>query len=182
MLAPRAQSKLLLAPALHAVLVDVKLAESEGLQCRAAASAWQELQLAERRLVFECYITRSMTQAAASLSSACWTCYCESESVGMQCRAAASAWEELQLAERRLGLCVNATSTGAQRKLLSAPALQLGSQLQEAYRHLWKLQLTEGWLKLKVCCKTSLPVITSMHVLLIAFTYNLWNSWIDTLC
>lgn len=69
------------------------------------------------------------------------------------CRAAVAAREELLLAERRLGLCSNAKSTGSQRKLLSGPALQLGSKLQEAYSHLWKLQLSDGWLKLKVCTR-----------------------------
>ena len=54
------------------------------------------------------------------------------------------------LTERRLSLCLNAKSGTGQRQLLTAPALQLGSKLQEAYSHLWKLQLTEGWLKLKV--------------------------------
>lgn len=53
------------------------------------------------------------------------------------------------LAQRRLGRC-SGGSTPNTRQLLPPPARNMGRRLQQAYTHLWKLQLSEGVSKLKV--------------------------------
>ena len=53
------------------------------------------------------------------------------------------------LAQRRLGRC-SGGSTPNTRQLLPPPARNMGRSLQQAYTHLWKLQLSEGVSKLKV--------------------------------
>ena len=65
-----------------------------------------------------------------------------------------TAREELVLAQRRLGRC-SGGSTPNTRQLLPAPTRNMGRRLQEAYTHLWKLQLSQGWSKLKVPCFSS---------------------------
>ena len=70
------------------------------------------------------------------------------------------------MAERRLGACLTA-GRGPEgkggRQLLSPPARQLGGGLQEAYSHLWKLQLTEGWSKLQVLPACLLNRVSGCH-------------------
>ncbi|DBB16654.1 TPA: hypothetical protein ACH3X3_014907 [Trebouxia sp. C0006] len=63
-------------------------------------------------------------------------------------RLADGAREELVLAQRRLGRC-SGGSTPNTRQLLPPPARNMGRRLQQAYTHLWKLQLSEGVSKLK---------------------------------
>ncbi|DBA70834.1 TPA: hypothetical protein ACH3X2_011607 [Trebouxia sp. C0005] len=58
-------------------------------------------------------------------------------------RLADAAREELVLAQRRLGRC-SGGSTPNTRQLLAPPARNMGRRLQQAYTHLWKLQLSEG--------------------------------------
>ena len=70
------------------------------------------------------------------------------------------------MAERRLGTCLTAgkgRAGKAGRQLLSAPLRQLGGGLQEAYTHLWKLQLAEGWSKLQVQ-PACLPFACHLHL------------------
>lgn len=85
------------------------------------------------------------------------------------CRSANSAREELVLAQRRLGRCIGGTTPNTPQ-LLPAPARNMGRRLQQAYTHMWKLQLSEGWQKLKVIVQKEQGSLAVAGIQFSAFT------------